>query len=184
MKKSTIDLKDRMINTKNNCRDLVNKSNQLYDVLVGLRYEGKICFGRNLHEVSRLVNFFNKNLKTHLHLQKSLFLSLKDYLPRLEPAMTFLRAEHRELEINLKILNFFTRELYAHQDDTRRNLMIEKLRDRGIYFLHLLNNHFQMENGTIYDLVEKRLGVAQKKEILNKCLYGKVDHRDLSHFKN
>ncbi len=176
MTKEITELKKRIASLEENHDEILKKADQLYDALTNLRYEGKVAFGRNINKVEKMLGFFNDRLVPHMKVEDIIFSFLGTHIPRLEPVLRLLEVEHREIKTNLEVLEFLLKELSEEKLEPKRTQTIEKLRDKGIYFIYLLRNHIQVEDDSIFQTSAQELRAQEQKDLLKKikeCSEGK-----------
>ncbi len=143
----------------------MEKTNQLDEVLTHLRYEGKVQLGKNTEELEKLVAYFKKQLLTHVKKEEAVFSFLHTRIPKLDPLLHLLQAEHKELKVNIEVLEFLSRDLAQEKGDAHRIQIIEKLKEKGTYLIYFLRHHLQVEEEGIYMAADKDLKKEEKKEV-------------------
>lgn len=127
-------------------------------------YEGKVSHDKNLKKIQQHVAFFQDELLPHMALdEKVVFPFLEKHIPRLEPVLHFLKAEHIEFRESLSSFEKIFKTLSsgsAVQD--RRS--IEQLRERGLYLICLIRNHIHSENESVYRVMNEDLKDKEKEE--------------------
>ncbi len=149
-------------------KECLRKTDQLYDAMTNLRFEGKAAFGRNINDVKKILDFFDGNFVPHMKLESIIFSYLETHIPRLESIIKILRAEHNELKVNLEVLQFLIDELLKEKNEFKHTQTIEKLKDKTTYFIYLLRNHIQAEDESIYRIIDQGLHEDEKRELLKK----------------
>ena len=164
MTKEPVGIKDRITLLGFNHKDILERADRLYDAITNLRYEGKAAFGKNMTEAGKVLEYFNEELVSHMKLEDTIFVYIETHIPKLESVIRILQAEHKELKVNLEVLGFLFRELSEEKNETRRTQTVEKLKDKGTYFVYLLRNHIQAEEESIYRTIDQELHADEKKE--------------------
>ncbi len=146
------------------------KADNFYQALSNLQYEGKVSLGRNLKEIEQSMKFFKSELSEHIKLDEEvLFPFLMTRVPKLDPMLRFLSAEHNELKSKFKIfLNLFNHVRSSVDPSLMQNDLF-RLRDEGTYLFCLLRNHFQSENAGVYQVMDRELKQNEKISLLRLC---------------
>ena len=152
--------------------DTLRKTVELEDALLNLRFEGKASRGKNLRMAREVFRFLETELLHHMRMEDEVvFPFLKTHVPRLEPVIRRLVAEHRDFEKNL---GRFGQNLGTAAKGTSEGpgRSIEKVRENGTYLIYLLRNHIQTESQSVYSVIDRELRVDEKKDLAQKicCL--------------
>lgn len=145
------------------------KLNQFYEVLRKLRYEGKMKLGRNLSEVQELVNYFKKELDSHMRdEEKVLFPFLQTHIPRLEPMVYLLLSEHEDFRNSLG-------NLKAALDGFKSRAavkpgLIDKICEQGTYLIGLLRSHMWVESHSLYKAADKELRLSERRKLIKQIV--------------
>lgn len=144
----------------------LENTRQLENLLTNLRYEGKPALGRNLKEIRAVLNFFNQDLMSHISVEEGvLFPFVGTHVPKLEPALHLLQAEHEDFKGSLRSFDLSLSELEKENSDPDRGRIIEKVRERGTYLIYLIRNHIQAEMESVYRVIDQELRAGEKKEL-------------------
>ena len=145
------------------------KTNQFYNLLIHLRYEGKASLGKNIHEAGEVLNFFKGQHSEHMELEEDvIFPFLKTHVPKLEPVIHLLHAEHQDFKRNLKTFEHLLEELVKEKYDLNSQYILEKIRDTGTYLIYLLRSHNQSESDSVYKVIDQELHTDEKRELCNQ----------------
>ncbi len=144
----------------------LQKTDELQSLLTQLRYEGRASLGKNFKEARALLDFFKSELLRHIALEERVvFPFLQIHIPKLEPVLHLLRAEHDDFKRNLQSFEFQIEELLKEKDDLNRGKKLERLEEVGTYLAYLLRNHIQVESESVYRVVDRELKAEEKREL-------------------
>ena len=153
---------------------------RLQQILRNLRYEGKASLGRNLKEMREAQNFFKEELDHHVRFQEeTVFPFLKSHLPRLEPVIWLLQAEHQDFRLNLEMFKVRLQELADSKNEPVRPKILEKVQETGTYLAYLLRNHIRAESEYLYQAADRELRGEEKNRLIQQIVRRKAMHRDL-----
>lgn len=142
------------------------QTNRLYDLAINLRYEGKLSLGKNLKEIGRIVEFFQRELKGHVRLEEDvIFPFLETHVPKLESVVRLLHSEHEDFQAHVENIELQLQAFSKEKNDIQRSKIIEKMRESGIYLVYLLRNHIQEERHSIYKAIDEELRREEKKDL-------------------
>ena len=138
----------------------------LNETLTNLRYEGKAFLGKNLKEIRSVLKFLNRELIPHVKFEEEfIFPFVKTHIPKLESLIHLLRAQHKELQEHLKNFESLLEKSGKEGFDVNDGRALEKIREQGIYINYLIQHHIQVENESIYKIVDSELNHHEKKEL-------------------
>ena len=166
--KEIMDFKNSVSILGQNHQDILKETKLLYDTLTNLRYEGKVNSGKNVREMKKILGFFSEKLIPHMKLEDIIFSYLQTHIPKIESVIRVLEAEHKEIKVNLEVLEFLIHELEEEKSESKRTQTIEKLKDKGTYFIYLLEHHIQVEDESIFGTIDQELHIDEAKELLKK----------------
>ena len=147
----------------------LEKTWKLEKILRNLRYEGKASLGKNVREAGEAQRFFNDELTQHVQFEEEVvFPFLKTHVPRLEPMIWLLQAEHQDFRINLEFFKHRLEELMDGRKEKERTRILEKLQEAGFYLIYLLRTHMRAESQYLHQVVEKELKREEKQELIRK----------------
>ena len=147
----------------------LERAERLQEVLRNLRYEGKASLGRNLREAQEVQGFFNEELNHHVRFEEEVvFPFLKTHLPRLEPMIWFLQAEHQDFRLNLETFRCRLGELVKTKEEGARVRIIEKIQETGTYLIYLFRNHIRAESEYLYQAAERELRSEEKNRLIQQ----------------
>ena len=153
--------------------EILRETNRFQALLTNLRYEGKPRFGVNIHQTRGILKFLKNEVTQQFRFEeKVLFPFLRRHIPKLEPAVRLLEAEHDEFQSQLK--NFqktFSRFTKVGQCDSK---VSEDLRETGTYLVYLLRHHINAES-RIYKATSENLRTDERAE-LRLLMDEKHDH--------
>ena len=159
--------KNNLVQTlEHNHEEAFQKTDQFYDVLVNLRYEGKASFGKNMKEAEDVLKFFHGEHTRHMKLEDDvLFPFIKAHVPKLEPVIHLLHAEHEDFKRNLQSFECEINELVKEKDESDKVRILEKIREIGTYMIYLLRSHNQSESNSIYHVIDHELHEDEIREL-------------------
>lgn len=129
-------------------------------------YEGKVSHNKNFKKIQQHIVFFHDELLLHMAMdEKVVFPFLEKHIPRLEPVLRFLKAEHTEFRESLGSFEKIFKALSGGIDEARGRRSVEQLRERGIYLICLIRNHIQSENESVYRVMNEDLKDKEKEEL-------------------
>ena len=147
----------------------VKRVEKLQEVLGNLRYEGKASLGKNLKQAREMQDFFNEEINHHMWFEEQVvFPFLKNHLPRLEPMIWFLQAEHQDFRINLKTFKSKLEELKKTRGEGARARIVEKIQETGTYLIYLLRNHVRAESEYLYQTADRELRSEEKNRLVRQ----------------
>ena len=147
----------------------IKKTDQLNDVLINLRYEGKVSFGKNLKTIDEVVSFYDKELVHHIKLEKEIiFPFLTSHIPKLECVLNLLEGEHGDIGKNIRDLKSLSDELNRTKENVSRAKIIEKIMHTGTYFIFLVRHHIQAERESIYMAIKEELHENETKNLYDR----------------
>jgi hemerythrin superfamily protein len=139
-------------------------------LLTNLCYEGKPRRGGNIRRTRRILGFLNgKVIRQFRFEEKKLFPFVVRHIPKLEPAVHLLEAEHEEYKAQLKNFGKYFRN-FMKKGDSR------DLRETGTYLACLLRHHVRAEK-RIFKALAGNLRPEEK--IKFKQLLKKGSHENL-----
>lgn len=149
---------------------ILAESNALEEALQCLRYEGKVNIGKNLNTVDTKLKELNGKVLPHIAMEQTVFSYLSVHVPKLDPLMKLLKAEHEEIKVGLEVLEFLLKEIMQERHETKRNQDIEKLKDKGTYLIYLLRNHLRAESDSVYPVIQNELHEEERRELWSRLL--------------
>ncbi|MBI4971035.1 MAG: hemerythrin domain-containing protein [Candidatus Omnitrophica bacterium] len=145
------------------------RTDQFRDLLINLRYEGKLSLGKNLKQAEDVLKFFSQEHAGHMQFEEEiLFPYLKSHVPKLEPVIYLLHAEHLDFKNNLKNFENLIGELSKERQESDRAVIFEKIRETGAYLIFLLRSHNQSESESVYKVIDRELHDDEKEELAEK----------------
>ncbi len=146
--------------------NILSKSNELFEALNNLRYEGKVGLKRNIRAISRLNHYFRDELLPHFQADEQVvFPYVETHLPKYSPLLGFLKAEHKEIRKSFDDLDGMVEKAIFKKDKPLPQSQINRIYDRGTYIYCLIRNHIQMETEAIYCNINAQLQPSEKKEL-------------------
>lgn len=176
----------RRIPTRNRIAELLEdhhtetlqKADHLREIIIRLRYEGKLSLGKNLTRAKETLRFFGQEMSEHMaEEEKTLFPFLETHVPKLEPLILLLRSEHQDFRRNVACFKLLLSELERAKDDLERGRTIEKLKEIGMYLIYLLQSHLQEESEILYRAAEQGLRADEKRELIRQLSPTSVQRR-------
>lgn len=148
----------------------LHKLDELQELLLHLRYEGKHLLGKNLKRGEEVSSFFEGELSRHMALEEEvLFPFLKNHLPRLEPLILLLTSEHEEFKRCLRTFRFWLKELSQNKNPLSQGRILEEVKESGTYLTYLLESHLQEESGILYRVADEELRPGEKRELVRQA---------------
>ena len=149
--------------------ETLKETDRLHAVLTRLRYEGKPSLGKNLKEAREVQSFFEDEVVHHVRFEEeAVFPFLKTHVPRLEPMIWLLQAEHQDFRFNLETFKSRLEELEKTRKDKSRAQVLEALQETGTYLVYLLRNHLRAENEFLYQVIHRELKREEKNQLAHK----------------
>lgn len=146
--------------------ETLEKINELQEILVNLRYEGRHQLGKNLRQVEGVLDFFNGELMEHVEFEEEvIFPFIKRHIPKLEPLILLLSSEHEEFKRNLRSFHFWLKEFSRERGPLNHGKLIEKVREAGNYLICLLQIHLEEESEILYRVADQELRSNEKREL-------------------
>ena len=159
----------------------LERAERLQEILRNLRYEGKASLGRNLREAEEVRGFFNEELNHYVRFEEEVvFPFLKTHLPRLEPMIWFLQAEHQDFRLNLETFKTRLEELAGSKNEMARLRVLEKIQETGTYLIYLLRNHVRAENEYLYRVADRELRSEEKNRLIRQIVGHRGTNRHLA----
>lgn len=144
--------------------DTLQKTHRLEEILVHLRYEGNASLGKNVKQAREVLAFFSREVQRHMRdEERVLFPFLKTHLPRLEPLVLYLSSEHQDFRRHVTRFKFLLAKLSKRKGPRDCGEAIGKLKETGIYLVHLLRAHLQGESDILYKVADRELRQDEKK---------------------
>lgn len=148
--------------------DVLTNAERLDKVLINLRFEGKASFHKNILEAKKVLNNLSKKIVPHIHIENIYFAFVAKHIPKRQAVSIFLQSEHREILQTLKRLDLLIKELAKSKVSTSQSKLLDKLQEKGTYFTYLLNHHIQIEDDSIFRVVDKELIPKEKLTLVKK----------------
>lgn len=146
------------------------ESNALEEALQHLRYEGKVNIGKNINTVDVKLKTLKEKVLPHIKTEETVFSFLSVHVPKLDPLMRLLKAEHEEIKVDIEVLEYLLKETVHEKQESKRNQNIEKLKEKGMYLVYLLRNHLRAEHDSIYPVIQTELHDEERKELWSRLL--------------
>ena len=146
--------------------ETLEKADRFYEILIKLRYEGKVSLGKNCRDAKEVLKFFSGEHHQHMECEERIiFPFLKTHVPKLESIIHLLLAEHRDFKRNLLIFEHSIHELDKGKNDSERATILEKIKEVGTYLIYLLKSHNQFESASVYKVIDQELHPDEVEEI-------------------
>ena len=156
--------------------DVLGRLDELYEATKNLQFEGKVSSGKNIKVIERVIDYLKKKLFLHIALdEKIIFPFLEAHIPKLTVVLSLLRAERNEFKANLEDFESLFSKLKEEKNDQQYYKLVRDLREKGIYLVCLMRNHIQVENESIYKIIDQELHNDEKKELLRRCSHSEKD---------
>ncbi len=140
---------------------------RLENLSVALRhlgFQGKSVRGRNLKAASEALDVFEAGFLDHMRREELyLFPYLETHLPKIEPLVALLLAEHEDLRNCVR--TFHTLLLRLRQAPRAAPEILEIIRERSTYFSCLLHSHHWAELEMVGKTAQKELKADEKKAL-------------------
>jgi hemerythrin-like domain-containing protein len=112
--------------------------------------------GKNLSEIRQLADYFRKEMAVHMKQEERvLFPFLCTHIPRLQPMVRLLAADHDEFRTGMQSLGRNLKTQKAHQ-----------ISEQGTYLVCLLSSHMWVESHSLYKAADKELRPEEKKTLI------------------
>lgn len=142
---------------------------RFHNSLNNLHYEGKVSLGKNTKAIEKTIKYFKDQVFPHVTFEEDvLFDFLSIHMPRLDPTLRFLRADHKEFKANFRNFESLFKKFKAEKNDLKRNKIQEKLRIKGVYIIFLMRNHIRLEDESICKAMDKEFHPEEKKLFLKQ----------------
>lgn len=136
------------------------------EMLIGLRYEGKLTFGKNIKKIAVILTLLNREFRKHSRFEeKILFPFVKSHLPKLESVVCFLKAEHDSLKRNLDELCLIFKKRKKMFQLNQRGEWVRKLNESGTFMIYSIRHHLDARREGIEEPIENELRSDEKKEL-------------------
>ncbi len=144
----------------------LNKMKQLDTALTGFQFEGKSSVGRNLKQVHSVLQFCDGTLMKHMKLEEQIiFPFLASHVPKLDSVLRILCSQHEDFRKSLEDLRFFVNLYSSEASKSDSSRTIHKLRELGAYLIYLLRHHMQVENESVYQVIDRELRSGERKAL-------------------
>ncbi len=151
--------------------NVLGKLDELNESINNLQYEGKVFVGKNIKAIEKTVSFLKKKLLQHIELdEKIIFPYVQKHIPKLDPMLSFLRAERNEFKLTLKDFESLFKQLKDEKNALKQQKIIDQMKEKGVYAICLMRNHIQIEIESVYKPIDRELHTNEKKELIKKCL--------------
>lgn len=149
--------------------DVLTQCNEFYQALNNLQYEGRISRTRNMQEIKKAIDMFHQRINPYIRIKETvLFPYLSTHVPKLEPILRFLSAEHVEIKSRFKSFERLFRKVCQNDDPADQQNNFAQLRAEGVYLFCLLRNHFQVQNSGIYLMIDQQLTQTEQLSLNRK----------------
>lgn len=149
--------------------EILEKIDRLKEVMVNLRFEGKVSYGKNLKNVEDLLAALNAKFRKRFKLMEEiLYPFIENHIPKLDPILRILKAENNEFKVNLEAMLFLLDQIKGEKNEVTQAGFIEQLKDKVTYLMFLLHNHFEVEAESIYKVINNDLHDDEKNLLLKK----------------
>lgn len=146
-----------------NHKTTLENLNRLYDALHRLRYEGKMNTGKNLSEIRTLTAYFKREMIGHMKQEERvLFPFLCTHIPRLQPMLRLLSADHKEFRDGL-----------AGLEKNIKTGKADLIAEQGTYIVCLLSSHMWVESHSLYKAADKELRLNEKRTLIRRMKAGR-----------
>ncbi len=156
---------------------VLEKLDRLYDSIQNLHYEGKMSLQKNTKIINETVQHLKPILTNHMDLDNQvIFPFAGKHIPILEPVINFLKAERREFIAQLESFEVLFQEFSQRSNSSVNYMLLEKLREKGVYVVCIVRNHMQAEIEAVYKVLDQKLKLVEKKglsHLIQKCMNDK-----------
>jgi len=150
---------------------VLEKLDLLYESIQSLHYEGKMSLQKNIRVIYGIVQHLKPILVNHTNLDEEvIFPFAGKHIPILEPMINFLKAERNEFNAQLESFEVLINEFNHGTDNSTNYMLLEKLCDKGTYLVCIVRNHMQAEIEGVYNVLDQRLNLFEKKALFEKIL--------------
>ena len=145
---------------------VLEKLDLLYESIQNLHYEGKMSLPKNTRIINETVQHLKPILTNHMNLDDQvIFPFASKHIPILDPMINFLKAERNEFTAQLKSFEILFQEFIQRNSVAANYMLLEKLREKGIYVVCIVRNHMQAEIEVVYKALDQKLKLVEKKEL-------------------
>ena len=145
---------------------VLEKLDRLYNSIQNLYYEGKMSLQKNSTIINETVQHLKPVLMNHTDLDNQvIFPFASKHIPILEPVINFLKAERKEFITQLESFEILFQEFSQRNNSFVNYMLLEKMREKGIYVVCIVRNHMQAEVETVYKVLNQKLKLIEKKEL-------------------
>lgn len=142
------------------------KLDLLYESIQNLHYEGKMSLQKNMRRINETVQHLKPILSNHTALDEQvIFPFASKHIPVLEPMINFLKAERREFTAQLESFEVLFQEFIQRSNSSVNDMLLGRLREKGIYIVCIVRNHMQAEIEGIYKILEQKMTLVEKREL-------------------
>ncbi len=140
------------------------------DILIGLRYEDRPWFDKNIiKKAKKVLQLLHAELFHHCCVEeKIVFPFAKSHLPKLESVIRFLEAEHQDFKKHVRHLNHLFNHPSNMSAGEESGAWIQKVNEAGNYFIYLLRRHLEVRHENIDKAIDQELREDEKRELANR----------------
>lgn len=132
------------------------------EVLLHLRYEGKVQRGKNVKAANKAIAKLIKILRKHRSFQeKVIFSYLLVHIPKHESIIQFLCSDHEIIQKNKKKLYCLLKKLSEKESYT----LDDKIQELGVSLIYLVRHHIELERNSIHKTLKNELNEDEKKDV-------------------
>jgi ribosomal protein L31E len=143
--------------------EILHEADCFYDIYSRLRYEGKAYRKGNLKRAFQVVNSLDKILKRHCRIHETaVFAFLIKHVPKLEPALHGLHAEHEEISEDRKKLASYLKRLSSDSGKSAESGIVYQF---GICIAAFLRHHIALENKIIRNSLRNELYEGERRDL-------------------
>ena len=147
-------------------RAMFEKLEDMERSLCYLRYEGKVHYSKNVRHVGQLYRQLKETLESHRKKEeKVLFPFLAAHMPRLGPALKLFHMDHEEAVLQMSGLDRRLAELQNPGAPRKRAQSLSTFHESGLYLVHFLKNHLEMEQGLLGGTVRRDLREDERRRL-------------------
>ena len=123
-----------------------------------LKYEGKLCVGRNLREIAAIQSWFQNHFVKHCTAEsRVVFPFLERHVPKLTTSLRVLAMEHTQMKDALGEIGRCLQRIQRNRNGLKSSASVAKLSDLVLYFVYILKNHIRAEDEIVYKTVRHEL---------------------------
>ena len=147
--------------------EINHEADKMAKAILNLRFEGKGSTEKNLRQIQKVLEYFNKTLICHITAEENgLFPFLDRHVPKLEILTRLLCSEHVSIKEEIKAIRTLVKKIRKQRRYVESIRDVEILRESGTCLVHVLRGHVHEENQSVYRAVTHELHPNEQKELM------------------